>query len=672
MGIRLPLLLNSGATAAVAPVVPVTLIPESQRILKRFGPSNLIVDQVPNFINKDHQTFRSFVEAYYEWLEQYQNAFGVIDSFTEQTDIDRTLGLFFEDFRSMYLLNFPYQLAIDSNGNTVSESNFLKNIRKFYGAKGSEKAYRFLFRLIYNVPAEVKYPSSEILKCSGGEWVERKSLKTTNNGGTANYDMVGNQIYQTDDITGLVKAYATVTDVVQYSYDNYPVTEIFITGIFGEFVANKTVSVNSQSGILTETAYRVISDITISSPGSGYYIGDAVKVSGTGDGIGLALAVDSVNDIGAVKSIRITDSGIGYGDNLRLNIVSNSADSLASISPVFGAITTYAGYYSGNKGKLSSNNRLFDGDFYQNFSYVLKSEISFSAYKELYKKLVHPAGFKMFGDVLIKRDIVGTLPFHSEMQRYELPFIGHYTPYRLGTTADLYSKYTSGFNPRGATYSTYQNYGGTGGKLYLRCLSGTTFPSGSWLTIASTGSDGKGITANIFEFNVINAGQTHGVLLLKQIDFDTGSSSITGAGFLEGATLFMYTASSGFTAQIDRVRYGIGVVPETGGTTHDTMGLPLGASGSVEGYIEAQGLSYSYWAIYHHPNTRDIRGLTGVMNGISGPGASFGSIALNPFFRMPIGYHFHSNAGGTPYQGTTGSNLEYGLIESTTTTSPNY
>jgi hypothetical protein len=134
----------------------------------------------------------------------------------------------------------------------------------------------------------------------------------------------------------------------------------------------------------------------------------------------------------------------------------------------------------------------------------------------------------------------------------------------------------------------------------------------------------------------------------------------------------MYSQSGGFTATIDRVRYGVGIVPESGGTTHDTQGLPLGASGSVEGYIEAKGLSYSYWKVYHHPNTRGIKGLTGVWNGKTGAGASFGSVALNPFFRMPIGNHFHSNPSGTSYVGTTGPANEYGLIESTTLVSPNF
>jgi hypothetical protein len=58
--------------------------------------------------------------------------------------------------------------------------------------------------------------------------------------------------------------------------------------------------------------------------------------------------------------------------------------------------------------------------------------------------------------------------------------------------------------------------------------------------------------------------------------------------------------------------------------------------------------------------------------GGTGVGASFGAVCLKPFFKMPIGYHFHSNPAGTPYLGTTGANNEYGLIESSTLVSPNF
>jgi hypothetical protein len=163
-----------------------------------------------------------------------------------------------------------------------------------------------------------------------------------------------------------------------------------------------------------------------------------------------------LDEEGEIKTLRIIDSGVGYQSNKVSISVATNTGSGFSATPVVGGVTNYTGYYANNDGKLSSNKRMFDGSYYQDFSYVLRSEIAFSRYRETYKKLIHPAGFKMFGEVLIKRNLVDSLPFHSEFQRYEIPYIGHYTPYRMGTTADLYYLYTSGFNPRGNTFNSYQ------------------------------------------------------------------------------------------------------------------------------------------------------------------------------------------------------------------------
>ena len=667
MSVQLPLLFSGGSAAAEAQTL--ALAEESPRFIKRFGPSNLIADQVPDFINRDHQTFRRFVEVYYEWLEQYQNAFGIIDAFSELADIDQTIGLFFADFREMYLKDFPYQLATDSDGHVISESNFLRNARQFYGSKGSEKAFRFLFRLIYNVVSEVSYPGKNILRCSDGKWVERSSLKTTSLGGTANYQIEGNQIYQVDPLTGEVTAAAFASQVIQYSKQYYSITEIFIRDQFGEFKSDLPIKCDLSSGTLQETVYPVLASIQVVDGGLGYQKHDTVTITTDEEGIGASGTITEVSDTGKVLEIGILDSGVAYTKNAVISVTSNTGNGLAAFKPVIGAVTRYAGFYAGNDGKLSSNKMIFDADYYQEFSYVLRSEIHIEKFKELFKKLVHPAGFKMFGEILLKRDLIDSLPFHSEMQRYEHAYIGHYTPYRMGTTADLYSVYPSGFNPRGNTYSTYQNYGQTGGKLFIKPVGFTFLPSTTWTTISATGASGNGITASVFEFRSLNSGGTYGVLLLKGISFN--GSGLT-SRFVEGSTFRMFAGAVGYTATIDRVRYGVGIVPEVGGYTHDAQGKPLGSSLGVEGYIEAQGFSYSYWRVHHHPNIWGIVGLTDVWSGTTGLGASFGAMAMKPFFKMPVGYHFHSDPYGTSYVGTTGSGNEYGLIESSQLTSPNF
>jgi hypothetical protein len=51
--------------------------------------------------------------------------------------------------------------------------------------------------------------------------------------------------------------------------------------------------------------------------------------------------------------------------------------------------------------------RLHDNDYYQYFSYSLKSEIELNSWEEPVSSLNHVVGFKKFGDLLIENDIVG-------------------------------------------------------------------------------------------------------------------------------------------------------------------------------------------------------------------------------------------------------------------------
>ena len=49
--------------------------------------------------------------------------------------------------------------------------------------------------------------------------------------------------------------------------------------------------------------------------------------------------------------------------------------------------------------------RLFDSDYYQYFSYSIKSEIEIAKWKDAVSTLNHTAGFKKFSDLVLKNDV---------------------------------------------------------------------------------------------------------------------------------------------------------------------------------------------------------------------------------------------------------------------------
>ncbi len=48
--------------------------------------------------------------------------------------------------------------------------------------------------------------------------------------------------------------------------------------------------------------------------------------------------------------------------------------------------------------------RVFDSDYYQYFSYSLKSEVEFEKWKEPVSTLNHTGGFKKFSDLVIRNE----------------------------------------------------------------------------------------------------------------------------------------------------------------------------------------------------------------------------------------------------------------------------
>ena len=67
------------------------------------------------------------------------------------------------------------------------------------------------------------------------------------------------------------------------------------------------------------------------------------------------------------------------------------------IKPVISGVITQPGRYIDTKGFLSWNMRLQDNDFYQEYSYLIRVTEIVDRYRDVVKRVLHPAGSKMFG-----------------------------------------------------------------------------------------------------------------------------------------------------------------------------------------------------------------------------------------------------------------------------------
>ena len=88
-----------------------------------------------------------------------------------------------------------------------------------------------------------------------------------------------------------------------------------------------------------------------------------------------------------------------------------------TLIPSSGNYDTGQSQYLDNRGFLSDRIKLQDSFRFQKFSYLIKTGKNVSDWKDVYDKLVHPAGFIFFGEILILLNLVnvGTQAFRKQL-----------------------------------------------------------------------------------------------------------------------------------------------------------------------------------------------------------------------------------------------------------------
>jgi hypothetical protein len=111
--------------------------------------------------------------------------------------------------------------------------------------------------------------------------------------------------------------------------------------------------------------------------------------------------VDRVTESGVVITELYLSSIVGTFANNE-TITSNVTSTSATITVDSGAaLQQKEGRYIGTRGQLSSDQRLQDSFYYQDYSYVLRSPQFVERYRETVLNLLHPGGTKLFGETTI-------------------------------------------------------------------------------------------------------------------------------------------------------------------------------------------------------------------------------------------------------------------------------
>lgn len=184
---------------------------------------------------------------------------------------------------------------------------------------------------------------------------------------------------------------------------------INIPGGYGSGAAGNVLTVNA-TGSITNVAFESVAGQIVG--GSGYttlgtpYLPLANVISGTGTGANVIVTtvlgtggsyIVSNSTLGAIEAITITNRGSGYTSVPTINLTQSGDGTAQAVATIIEGVFEYPGRWLNDDGHLSASNYLENRDYYQPFSYVIRSGVSISKYRKALKDLTHPAGMKLFG-----------------------------------------------------------------------------------------------------------------------------------------------------------------------------------------------------------------------------------------------------------------------------------
>ena len=190
--------------------------------------SLLVNRQVPEFVREEYPLFITFLEAYYEYLETKQGT--QINDLTTKakdlkylSDVDSSIEDFESNFFNSYATLIPKDVEVD-------KAFLIKNVLPLYLAKGSESAFKLLFRMLFNDEVNIILPKNNVLRASDGKWIidnvlrietDIRSLYTANGNTSVNAVASGNTTFllAQEPTDGDVSVY--VNDVLKTELTDY-------------------------------------------------------------------------------------------------------------------------------------------------------------------------------------------------------------------------------------------------------------------------------------------------------------------------------------------------------------------------------------------------------------------------------------------------------------------
>ena len=257
-----------------------------------------------------------------------------IQQLLNYSDPDHTI----EDFLSQMKEEFLKTIPKDTHS-SLNTRKLIKNIKSLYRAKGTDKAHKAFFRMLFNEPSEVYKPNEDMLRVSDGKFSTNTFLRCTQTAAQSINNpifLIGQQIKQSnnpadDDIN---EATAIVENVTKFREGAVEIIEIEINDetTVGTFVNDEVIegaNFNDLNEIIKLTISQAVSSTTITNAGATLTVGDEATVTG-GGGAGARIQVQDITGAG-VDEVIVNVAGTGYQEGDVLTFNSGTAEAKVAV-----------------------------------------------------------------------------------------------------------------------------------------------------------------------------------------------------------------------------------------------------------------------------------------------------------------------------------------------------
>ena len=313
-----------------------------------------------------------------------------IQQLLNYSDPDHTISDFLSQMKDEFLNTIPKDID-----KAVDTRKLIKNIKSLYRAKGTEKAHKAFFSILFNENAEVYTPTDDMLRVSDGKWSTDTFLRCTQTESQSVHDpieLVGQTIEQTNNPASadINFASAIVENVLKFQEGTTQIIEISINDetVVGTFFTGATISGVSNldpDQQVKVTVSKALATATVGNDGSTITVGDEATLTG-GAGSGGRIQVLDISGAG-VSEVIVDAAGTGYEEGDTLTFSSGTAEAEVSIvnggfAPETGSVDIHVELESGTITGTGSGDLLLEdfgdgtiGKFLDSASAVVDREI---------------------------------------------------------------------------------------------------------------------------------------------------------------------------------------------------------------------------------------------------------------------------------------------------------